>query len=263
MRPSPIEGLGPQSQALSLASSGPTPSVPGPPPAWLLPGLSSSRLELHADPAVSNEQNFSIFHIPAPTAPADHLPSGVPAPAAPPLPGWDESEVSGYRTLSSSFFVPPRISGERRAEPHSCRLLSTSQFMALQLPDPEWVQASPEKRREPANKAAVGPWAGWQPGPPLSSLPSIERSPGPASRLQTWTLGPHSLLTSAPRCFQNQLPGPPESTRIPGSRCGRRLSSHPSPWPNLHCWEKPSRGAGEGLGCWRDRRCAAHLCCPR
>lgn len=256
MRPSPIEGLGPQSQALSLASSGPTPSVPGPPPAWLLPGLSSSRLELHADPAVSNEQNFSIFHIPAPTAPADHLPSGVPAPAAPPLPGWDESEVSGYRTLSSSFFVPPRISGERRAEPHSCRLLSTSQFMALQLPDPEWVQASPEKRREPANKAAVGPWAGWQPGPPLSSLPSIERSPGPASRLQTWTLGPHSLLTSAPRASKTNSQGHPSPRAFPAPAAGADSPLTPAPGPTSTAGKNQAGGRGRA---WTAGEIAAAL----
>lgn len=45
----------------------------------------------------------------------------------------------------------------------------------------------------------------------------------------------------------------PESRRLLRSarRCGRRLSSHPSPWPNLRSWEKPSRGAGEGRACRR------------
>lgn len=148
------------------ASSGPTPSGPEPPPAWLLLGLSSSRLKLHADPAVSSMQTspFSGSQL-IPPPPTTCLPGSPPPPLLPPLPGWDESEVSGYGTLWSIFFVPPWISVERGAEPYSCRLLSTPQFLAIQLPDPKRIQTSPEKRREPANKAAVGPWAVWQPGP--------------------------------------------------------------------------------------------------
>lgn len=225
---SPLPGAKP-------TSSGPTPSGPGPPPAWLLPGLPSSRLELHADPAVSSEQTspFSGSQL-LPPRPTTCLP-GSPPPPLLPLPPWDESEVSGYGTLKSFFFflVPPWISVKRGAEPYSCRLLSTPQFLATQLPDPERIQTSPEKRREPANKAAVGPWAVWQPGPPLprlSSRPSIERNPGPASRLQTWPLGPHcspphpapakptpratrvhapsQLLLRAPTLLSTPAPGP-------------------------------------------------------
>lgn len=245
--PSPPRGTRSPFPSAKPASSGPTPSVPGPPPAWLLPGLPSSRLELHADPAVSSEQTspFSGFLLPPPP-PTTCLP-GSPPPPLLPLPGWDESEVSGYGTLSSSFFVPPWIRGERRAEPYSCRLLSAPQFIALQLPDLERVQASPEKRREPANKAVLGPWEEWQPGPPLSSRPSIERSPGPASRLQTGPLGPHC---SPPR----PVPAKPtlRATRVHAPsrlllRAPTLLSPQPLAQPPPLGKTKPGGGGGPGL----------------
>ncbi|EDL26486.1 mCG146255, isoform CRA_b, partial [Mus musculus] len=166
-----------------------------------------------------------------------------------------ESEVSGYGTLKSFFFfffflVPPWISVKRGAEPYSCRLLSTPQFLATQLPDPERIQTSPEKRREPANKAAVGPWAVWQPGSPpprLSSRPSIERNPGPASRLQAWPLGPHC---SPPH------PAPakptPRATRVHAPsqlllRAPTLLSPQPLAQPPRLGKTKPGGGGGPGL----------------
>lgn len=148
------------------ASSGPTPSGPEPPPAWLLLGLSSSRLKLHADPAVSSMQTspFSGSQL-IPPPPTTCLPGSPPPPLLPPSQVGMRAKFRVTGLFGAFFFVPPWISVERGAEPYSCRLLSTPQFLAIQLPDPERIQTSPEKRREPANKAAVGPWAVWQPGP--------------------------------------------------------------------------------------------------
>lgn len=48
---------------------------------------------------------------------------------------------------------------------------------------------------------------------------------------------------------------------LPVQSCRRRFSSHPSPWPNLRSWEKPTLGAGRGGA--EGQGCAASLSCAR
>jgi hypothetical protein len=131
--------------------------------------------------------------------------------------------------------LPPPASDPRGGSSHLQKEVGS-------LPRKQWWDARPDGSRDRPSSSSRG-WGG-------AAAPAPSSCPGrrlPAAHL-------------CARRLQCQLR--PSSTRVgdfTAPRCGRRLSAHPSPWPNLHRWEKPSRGAGEGQACRRGFGCAANL----
>lgn len=197
----------------------------------------------------------------SPTASAGDLPSGVSAPArTSPGPGLDGREVSGYRGPLISFGTFP--DWQEVENLNSCRPPAPGPAPPRAPRIPEGVQVISKEERRGREQSGCGTlnlrfpssrgWEGAQRG--LRGFAFAARSPP---------------LTSAPvTSGDNSVP--PESRRLLGSALraptllAPRLSSHPSPWPNLRRWEKPTRGAGESQACRRDfSRRAANLGSPQ
>lgn len=144
--------------------------------------------------------------------------------------------AEGSFRLQESFDVPL---GPPRAKP-PVQLLPPPPSPRLRQPlgARRGFESSPKGRGKAANKAAERAGTDAPPAPGAGEerrrLPVLARAAG------------SQLLTSAPAGSGDNSESHQSRRDFRAPSCERRLRSHPSPWPNLRRWEKPTRGAGEG-----------------
>lgn len=223
--PFPTEGRDPHSRALSRPLPGPHLYQSHLPPcSYRDRTLLSPRTSRRARCVLPAK--FSLPQFPAPTAPADHLPSGVPAHAAPPRPGWDESEVSGYATLSISFCTFLDWWGKQCG---AIQLSPTPNSPVRSPPAPQIPRDFRRLQKGGGNPPTKRPWDRGRVGsqdPQLVSRPSVQRSPGPASRILPWPLGPRR---SPPRPAPPKPTPSPRAFRAPAAGADSPCTPAPSP----------------------------------